>query len=154
MSCRFPEEPFESNGYASPNRRFFCIQSTSLQAYWYLQLIFLFFIVLPITTPGTPSSVLLAYFPYEISHTLCVSDYSPINFKMDESVFMKLDICIKAPEVLSLLGNGWIKTLPLQWIRMKQQENCWRHRFLCDPYCIKESRRLVLSRNFVSPMDL
>jgi hypothetical protein len=44
---------------------------------------------------------------------------------------------------LSLLGNGSVKTLPRQRIRTQQKNNCWTRRFLCGPYRIKESRRLV-----------
>jgi hypothetical protein len=132
---------------------------------------------------------------------VCVSVYSPsptISFWMPEPVFMKLGMCIMAPQPISVayfinpshqsvclyvyprisfLGNGSVNTLPRQrvhetkknyWTRrflwrpcsfkvecvsfsafpsvVARQKKCWRRRFVCGQWRIKESRRLVLPR--------
>jgi hypothetical protein len=71
----------------------------------------------------------------------------PINFRMSESVFMKVGMYITAPELTStayfpfhrsvrvshlLLGNRSIKLLPLQRIHTNSTR-----RFLCGPYRIR-----------------
>jgi hypothetical protein len=42
--------------------------------------------------------------------------------------------------ILSLLGNGSVKTLPRQGINTKEYKNCWRRRFLCGTCRIKGSK--------------
>jgi hypothetical protein len=66
---------------------------------------------------------------------------------MPELIFMKfvyISLCIYMCIPLSLLGNGSVKTLPLQRIHKQQYKTFWTHRFLCGPCRIKESRGLVL----------
>jgi hypothetical protein len=57
-------------------------------------------------------------------------------------------VCVYKRILLSLLGNGSVKTLSRQWIHVHQ--NCWTRRFLWGRCRIKQSRRLVLPRNFCS----
>jgi hypothetical protein len=79
-----------------------------------------------------------------------------VSFWIAEPVFMKLVMYIVTPESisvayfinpshqsvclyvypLSLLGNGSVKTLPLQQIHTQQLKNCWRRRFLFGPYWV------------------
>jgi hypothetical protein len=49
---------------------------------------------------------------------------------------------------LSLLGNGSVKTLPLQGICTQQKKNCWRRRFLCGP-CRISWKAISSSQNFL-----
>jgi hypothetical protein len=94
---------------------------------------------------------------------LCVCMHMPpMNFWMPETVFMKLYMYAMTPEPISkaasripptslcvcmciplwLISDGSVYTFPRQRIQATI-ENCWTRRYLCDPWRIKESRRIV-----------
>jgi hypothetical protein len=61
-------------------------------------------------------------------------------------VNIPIGLCVCMRISLSLLGNGWVKTLPRQRIHTQEWKNCRMHRFLSDSCRIKENSRLVLHR--------
>jgi hypothetical protein len=71
------------------------------------------------------------------------SDYrgniAPNNFSIVSP--LSLFVCVSP---LSLLGNGFVNTLPWQWIHMLQQKNCWICHFLCS-LCHTKGKQVVSS---------
>jgi hypothetical protein len=101
-----------------------------------------------------------------------VSKNTSLLFWMPEPIFMKLDsitwhrspfqrhtffmnsshrsVCV-CVSLLSLLGNGSVKTLPWPWTHM-QRQNCLTRRFLRGPSSIKRKYATSSSRIFLSFM--
>jgi hypothetical protein len=112
----------------------------------------------------------LAYFPsfekkrkyvYAISMlSVCESPPPPIHFWMPEPIVMKLGMYIIALEFISTADfiNPTHQSVCLYvYLRITARQrlckdipattkNCWRRRFICGPWRVKVSRRLILHR--------
>jgi hypothetical protein len=89
------------------------------------------------------------YIPFPLIISECLNQYISWHLSLSQRrtsyiPFTSLYVYMCIP--LSLVGNGSIKTLPLQWIHM-QQNNRLTCRFLFSMCSVsQESRRSVLSR--------
>jgi hypothetical protein len=90
-----------------------------------------------------PESISMAYFinPYhQFVHPLSLLGNGLVKIPL----LLLGNGLVKIP--LLLLGNSSVKTLPMQWIHMQQQKNCWSRHFLWGTCHIKRSWQLVLPR--------
>lgn len=103
--------------------------------------------------------------PCRVCARVYVRQCPSVNFSITEPVFMKRGMCIMATEPismehfinpfhqfvslcvpLSVLGNGQVKSLPLEGLQTQQFHNFCGRRFLCSPCSIKGKQERIFSR--------